>query len=486
MPGLVAIVLTATVLVVCALVFRNINRAMIATTLFLIYFFSYGQFFNVLENTRFYGWKLGIHTYLLPAWTLLFSLIGYATIIKKRDLRTLHQLLFITSVCLILISLVNVFSFLIRAKTDTPRQEPSQADISQTHSNSLPDIYYIILDGYARGDILKEMYDHDNSDFLDSLGKKGFYVAHRSKSNYMRSLLSISSSLNMTHINDVTNHVNTQQVGHYLSTLIQQNEVARLLSKQGYASMAYPTGYANTEMKKADYYLKDTRTLSEFENELINLTPLSALNKVRSFQYERHREQLLYVLNRLGCEPDVKQPKFVFAHIMCPHAPFVFGALGEHIVHNGEFTLAGRTEVASNQDELRTYLKGYSDQVTFLNQKVLELVDRILSIDKRPAIILLQADHGDRWMVDFKNPERSDLETPFCIFNSYYFPEGDYSRLYETISPVNSFRVLFNQFFDGDYALHGDDSYYYKSSDRYRFLNTNPANVQSQSPEQKL
>ena len=32
------------------------------------------------------------------------------------------------------------------------------------------------------------------------------------------------------------------------------------------------------------------------------------------------------------------------------------------------------------------------------------------------------------------------------ILNVYYFPDGAYHMLYDTITPVNSFRILFNKF----------------------------------------
>ncbi len=39
----------------------------------------------------------------------------------------------------------------------------------------LTDIYFIVLDGYGRSDVLKEFYEYDNSDFLRGLKEKGFY-----------------------------------------------------------------------------------------------------------------------------------------------------------------------------------------------------------------------------------------------------------------------------------------------------------------------
>ena len=46
------------------------------------------------------------------------------------------------------------------------------------------------------------------------------------------------------------------------------------------------------------------------------------------------------------------------------------------------------------------------------------------------------------------------------IFNAYYLPEGGNENLYETITPVNTFRVVFNTYFGGRYELLPDKSWY--------------------------
>jgi hypothetical protein len=63
-----------------------------------------------------------------------------------------------------------------------------------------PDIYYIILDGYGRADMLQALYGFDNSMFVNALEQRGFVVASESQSNYHRTLLSLSSSLNMQYL----------------------------------------------------------------------------------------------------------------------------------------------------------------------------------------------------------------------------------------------------------------------------------------------
>ena len=59
------------------------------------------------------------------------------------------------------------------------------------------------LDGYARADILAELYAFDNSDFLNFLQDQGFRIASESTSNYIQTHLSMSSALNMSYLDDI-------------------------------------------------------------------------------------------------------------------------------------------------------------------------------------------------------------------------------------------------------------------------------------------
>ena len=63
--------------------------------------------------------------------------------------------------------------------------------LKKNDSQTLPTVYYIILDGYARQDVLQEKYQIDNTPFIDFLKQKGFYVAEQATSNYKSTALSL-------------------------------------------------------------------------------------------------------------------------------------------------------------------------------------------------------------------------------------------------------------------------------------------------------
>ena len=108
---------------------------------------------------------------------------------------------------------------------------------------TLPDIYYIVLDGYARNDTLAEYYGLDNSGFTDSLQQQGFYVADRSYSNYPVTRWSLTSSLNMRYIHKEDQRGNETS---YLFSLLRNNEVGRILKAQGYQYVHFNTHWPGT------------------------------------------------------------------------------------------------------------------------------------------------------------------------------------------------------------------------------------------------
>jgi hypothetical protein len=147
-------------------------------------------------------------------------------------------------------------------------------------------------------------------------------------------------------------------------------------------------------------------------------------------------------LERLPATPG---PIFVFAHIVSPHKPFVFGPNGE--------------PVAEGIDEKTAY----RDQVTYLNSRILPLLQKIISNSPTPPIIIVQGDHGG---IETAGEER------MAILNAYYLPEGGNQILYETITPVNSFRLILNHYFGASYEALEDASYFsdYKSPFKYEIV----------------
>jgi hypothetical protein len=347
-------------------------------------------------------------------------------------------------------------------------------------AESRPDIYYIILDGYGRQDILQALYEFDNSGFLSDLSARGFYVAEESSSNYIQTMLSLSSSFNIDYLQTLkAGGIKIENRGD-LVEILENNKLRNILAQHGYQLISFHNEYKAT-ISSAEIYYDDSQTglaypVTAFESILIDHTMARLLSYVPVFNrtliempYDTHRRHILLTFTNLQEIPALDGNYFIYAHIIAPHPPFVFDENGEVVTHDEPFTLHDANYYLRDHSR-RSYLAGYRRQIQYVNTLVMETVDAILTRSKTPPIIIIQGDHGPGAYLHWGLLENTLPAERFGILNAYYFPDQDYARLYPTISPVNSFRVLLNQFFGGDYALLPDRHYYSSWSFPFDFV----------------
>ena len=121
------------------------------------------------------------------------------------------------------------------------------ASVDEPLGTSLPDVYYVVLDGYARADVLEEYYGHDNSPFLDALRSSGFTVNERSNANYYWTFLSLASSLNMDYVPAILGPVNRDSVDRRAAYEgIRNSAVSEILRNNGYRFMQLQSTWGAT------------------------------------------------------------------------------------------------------------------------------------------------------------------------------------------------------------------------------------------------
>lgn len=172
-----------------------------------------------------------------------------------------------------------------------------------------------------------------------------------------------------------------------------------------------------------------------------------------------------------GLNRSLQGPTYVFAHIISPHPPFVFGSDGEETDPPRAYNLADGTDYFKFPGtNLQSYYKAYTNQLRYINSLLLKMVDGILTRAERPTVIILQSDHGPRSGLDWEYPEKTNVKETLSIFSSYYFHDGDYADLHENISPVNTFRVVLNKYFGYEMELLEDLSYFSTKYYPYNFM----------------
>lgn len=468
-------------------------KSAIIASVFLVLFFSYGHVTQALTALLYQGGLLDkagvlvlIGTRGALAWLLFLGAVlaatFYLTAKSSSNLQSPTKALNVVSCILVLsVGLNWVMSQAGEARRrragsvepdataaawgplELDDQEAVTAN-ARPSPDSYPDIYYIVLDGFARSDVLEELYGLDNSGDLADLAGRGFYIADQSRSNYCQTALSLASSLNYVYLDDLIDQIGRESDNIApLKMAIENNRLFAHLRSQGYVVWAFSSGHSPTEITSADRYLSPPWSPNSFQNELINTTPLTLLRKT---QYDLHRERILYAFDHLADATQLDSPVFVFAHIIAPHPPFVFGPAGEGVQPDRQFTLFDGTDflLVSTRDE---YVRGYRDQLTFITAKLRDAVAEIMERSPEPPIIVLQADHGPGSMLDWDSPQDSNLHERMAIFNAYYFPDQDYEALYPGISPVNTFRVILNRFLGTEYEILDDVSYYSTLSHPY-------------------
>jgi hypothetical protein len=201
----------------------------------------------------------------------------------------------------------------------------------------------------------------------------------------------------MNHVTDLGKEFtpeNTDRQG--LWNLIKNNEVKALFESLGYTTVAFSTGFDFTEVQSSDVYLSPpARGFNGLENLYLQTTFAAALDdagllkKMQLTPEDHKRNLILFDLAQLKNIPaSVPGPKFVFAHLVIPHQPFVFGPNGEALVIP-EKVYKGRTYYP-NKD----YALGYRNQATYISQQLLDVIRTIQKESPRPPIIIIQGDHG--------------------------------------------------------------------------------------------
>lgn len=374
----------------------------------------------------------------------LFILVIYVITKYKGSLLKISQYF---NVLLIALIIYQIFAIFFQNTTKITLADKAEIiDNKQKKANNhLPDIYYIILDAYTSNQSLKDYWDYKNDEMADFLGGKGFCIATDSRTNYNLTLYSICSSLNMSYLTNVPQK-KTEALARIknLSNLIEESQVVKILLKYGYQI----TNYSFKDLPETPRYYDDFFYLKK--GNLFNGTAFAMIaykmnikwmqdeNRVNLFSLKTINPKILDNLKRKNI--DNEKPLFVFAHIMMPHDPYLFDEYGRTLEDDSVFIAPLKNR--------------YLGQLKYANKLVMNSINSIFKNNPiTPPVIIIQGDHGYRYLPG------KNLKESLSIFNAYYFPDHDYSKIYNSISPVNTFRILFNKYLNAGLPILNDTSY---------------------------
>ncbi len=461
LPSSITLGVTILLVLSLGLIFRDKKKAGIIVSIFLILFFSYGHVHDLINV------PLGKGRYLLATWGLLIGGGSYFVIRTRRRLGGVTYVLNMVAVILCLISVINIVAYKFKDRhtseyiQGTPNLETNTLNLLK--SSELPDIYYIVLDRYLNESVLEEGYGFNNREFIDYLYQKGFYVVHKSRCNYVGTDLSLASSLNMEHVNTLVREVGEGSTDRtIIYEMLQDYKVWRFLRAIGYKFIHFGSWWHPTSNNRYADMNYSYCSIPEFSMVLWKTTLFFPVS-VRLGIYDPRLEQwkrVRYKFAKIAEIADMEEPTFVFAHMLIPHDPFVFN-------ENGMFM--------SQQDvDRRREKDNYIGQLIFANRELSVLINKLLSHAKVAPIIILQSDEGPELTEEEAADSlgKSALRKRFGILNAYYLPEGGSSVLYPDITPVNTFRLVFNFYFNAHLELLPDESFVSEDNGKpFNFVN---------------
>jgi hypothetical protein len=457
-PFLISVLFSAIVFLLAGLEFRKAHKAAFFSVLFLALFFSYGHIYMSIDK-KFS--EQGYAHWLWTVWALLLVLILIWVTRPKLTFETAASSLNGMIIVLLVMSATQLDWAGTSGSSHRLGAENAPIQNNLVLPENPPDVYFFLLDSYARSDLLKSAYGFDNSAFEDALTERGFYIAEESQSNYVRTEISLGSSLNMQYLQDLDPAFKPESIGRKtLWDALKHNAVRYNFETLGYETVNFASGFAWLEIKDADHFMSPppiSSGMSEFEGLFLRTTLARYAEDwgwvdSDAIMAAGYRDRFNYIFNSIDDVSKMPEPTFAYIHVISPHPPFVFDPQGNP-TNPADFWNENR------QYNNAMYQKGYLNQLPYLNTRMLEAIDTIMANSETPPIIIIQGDHG---------PWLQPKDKRMWNFTAVYMP-GHNDSLYPTITPVNLFRLVFNNYFGGKYVILEDKSYYSPVPNLYDF-----------------
>jgi hypothetical protein len=449
----ISLIFIILLLVILGSFIKDSQKTALYISIIIFLFFSYGHVFYYLGQV----WPETRHRLVIIIW-LLIMILSLWLISKQKRTDEITKIIKFISVALLVFQVFLTARFEINRMILNSENRAKIFDITLDSTiEELPDIYFIVLDAHTSSAVLKEMFGYDNSEVIAELQEMGFYLATCSQANYARTEFSLSSTLNINYLHEFLE--NPSQLPDY-----KHSYALQFLDHLGYKTIKYETQADHNLSFGEDILLARERNIENmfnifpftkmnaYEVELIQTTwlqpiltlmlntngflPDNWMLDVKTAKYYENYNQVYYILEDLGNVPylDTEGPKFVYAHFLVPHEPYIFHPSGRYEYHNRD-------------DE---YLLGYANNAEFIDSRLPNLLKKVIDRSETPPIIIVMGDHG---------PTGDYPIEDLPILNLYFLPSGGKGELYPSISPVNTFRVIFNYYFKTDLEILKDVSY---------------------------
>lgn len=437
---------------------RNKAKASLFTFFTTAYFLLFGFLHDSLKQLLSSGIFFTSFTFLIPI--SFIAILIFLITLRKKNKETYPSLFLYLNLLMIALIISEIPNSIKRFKLDRSVHNmidfrmsvASDYQPSNLADSAKPDIYFLVFDAMASTMSMKEKLNKDNSALDSFLLKENFYIANQARANYNWTIHSLSTTFNMMYLPDYIAPVMDDPKAYFWgANSMLNNSLSSILQKEGYTIHQYqPISFNNVDWPLDNYfhYMKDQHFFFKtfpgriYRDIFWNYTSINNASikniqvNVKNGRYERHKRfvDTAFSLVKNSCSK-TGNPKFIYGHFMVPHDPYVFK-------RNGELKKITIDQIGKREFEPDAYF----EQVLYADKLIENLVPYIKKNNKPNTVIIVAGDHG------FKDFKKIGYST-FNNLNAFYFPDGNYGLLYDSISSINTFRVVMNKYFNSKLPL---------------------------------
>jgi hypothetical protein len=429
---------------------RKTISASLSAVVFLVFYYLYGTIYNLLVSPD----KFPIyHFVLLPVVIFVAFYAGFfISKIKPPALAVVQKILLFFSLVLVAYNVV-VIILPVELQRARLKQDPSpvlSAGKAAAKNNDVnkkyPDIYFFIFDEYERLDVMQSYFhDPDVDQFEAFLKQNHFFLVTNSRVPTINTQTEMSSRLNLQQYNEKSDVKVTLAA-------INNNKVMQVAKSYGYTTAALDMAFPNIV---ADYRINYDPSqvagmaVDEFRQTFLGDTMFNAFLgyfQDTDISEAKQRDLIFYTLNQATSLSSLQSPKFVYAHVLLPHMPFIFDKDGNLLPPQDNY-------------DWHYYMGQHQYATKVMEDTIMKL---LASADpSNPPVILIQSDHGARNMIRRTKDnilmdgylENYSIDNAYKNFNAMYLPGIDQSTLSTSMPPINTMILVLNHYLNAGLTL---------------------------------
>ena len=393
-------------------IIKNSNKAALITGVGVVFFFYFGYVQDALKGILVSNIPVNKTSILVPISIIIFIILTIYFIKSKNNFESIIKIANVVSITLILVVCVQF--------------------IIPDASAEKPNVYHIILDEYTDNEILTKKFGYNNEKFLEFLNNNGFYMHDKLFSTFGGTVKELNVILNMEYPKKLR-----WMSEDYES--LNNNKVMSIFSNQDYSVIE-----TNSMMRWKNFSDVDTKLCydtnfinSEFLDQVLGKSIIRYF--LEKYQQDTRRDTIrctFNVLNEITLKTD--GPKYVFSHVYVPHPPFLFGPNGENVIPD-------RREISGLQSWENP--QGYVNQLIYATNEITVVIKNIVKNDPN-AIIIVQGDTGTLTGTEISKKTMKEIYQAHSILYAVRIPDVEDS---DYMIPVNTYRIIFNNYFNMNY-----------------------------------